>query len=75
MRQIASVMSSKLVTANASCLVWGSKPRYITAKYTIVDRKTGRASEKTSLLEATTHSIVTCSDSFSVIIVVSSEKT
>lgn len=33
-------------------LVWGSKPRYITAKYTIVDRKTGKAAEKTSLLLA-----------------------
>lgn len=34
------------------CLVWGSKPRYITAKYTIVDRKTGKSTQKTSLLLA-----------------------
>lgn len=38
--------------SNGKCLVWGSKPRYITAKYTIVDRKTGKATQKTSLLLA-----------------------
>eukprot|EP00581_Thalassiosira_minuscula_P010938 CAMPEP_0183714164 /NCGR_PEP_ID=MMETSP0737-20130205/8796_1 /TAXON_ID=385413 /ORGANISM="Thalassiosira miniscula, Strain CCMP1093" /LENGTH=525 /DNA_ID=CAMNT_0025943069 /DNA_START=36 /DNA_END=1613 /DNA_ORIENTATION=- len=38
--------------SKGKCLVWGSKPRYITAKYTIVDRKTGKFSEKTSLLLA-----------------------
>ncbi|KAL7514316.1 hypothetical protein ACHAXN_011486 [Cyclotella atomus] len=38
--------------SQGKCLVWGSKPRYITAKYTIVDRKTGKATEKTSLLLA-----------------------
>jgi 7-dehydrocholesterol reductase len=38
--------------SKGKCLVWGSKPRYITAKYTIMDRKTGKATEKTSLLLA-----------------------
>lgn len=38
--------------SKGKCLVWGSKPRYITAKYTIVNRETGKASEKTSLLLA-----------------------
>lgn len=38
--------------SKGKCLVWGSKPRYIIAKYTIVDRKTGKATEKTSLLLA-----------------------
>lgn len=38
--------------SKGQCLVWGSKPRYITAKYTVVDRKTGKATEKTSLLLA-----------------------
>lgn len=37
---------------NGKCKVWGSEPRYITAKYTIVDRKTGKEAEKTSLLLA-----------------------
>mmetsp|Transcript_43473 Transcript_43473/g.76269 ORF Transcript_43473/g.76269 Transcript_43473/m.76269 type:complete len:546 (+) Transcript_43473:79-1716(+) len=37
--------------SKGKCLVWGSKPRYITAKYTIVD-ETGKATEKTSLLLA-----------------------
>lgn len=32
--------------------VWGKKPRYIIAKYTIADRETGKATEKTSLLLA-----------------------
>ena len=38
--------------SHGNCLVWGSKPRYITAKYTIVDRNTGKETEKTSLLLA-----------------------
>jgi len=38
--------------SKGKCLVWGSKPRYIIAKYTISDRKTGKATEKTSLLLA-----------------------
>ena len=38
--------------AEGKCLVWGEKPQYITAKYTIVDRKTGKATQKTSLLLA-----------------------
>mmetsp|Transcript_38593 Transcript_38593/g.82341 ORF Transcript_38593/g.82341 Transcript_38593/m.82341 type:complete len:540 (-) Transcript_38593:53-1672(-) len=39
-------------SSNGRCLVWGAEPRYITAKYTIVDRETGKASQKTSLLLA-----------------------
>ena len=38
--------------AEGKCLVWGEKPQYITAKYTIVDRKTGKTTQKTSLLLA-----------------------
>eukprot|EP00804_Cyclotella_cryptica_P020693 CCRYP_003487-RA/>CCRYP_003487-RA protein AED:0.34 eAED:0.34 QI:217/1/1/1/0/0/2/206/530 len=38
--------------SKGQCLVWGSNPRYITAKYTTVDRKTGQVTEKTSLLLA-----------------------
>jgi len=38
--------------SNGKCKVWGSHPKYITAKYTIVDRKTGKEVEKTSLLLA-----------------------
>mmetsp|Transcript_38178 Transcript_38178/g.85852 ORF Transcript_38178/g.85852 Transcript_38178/m.85852 type:complete len:536 (+) Transcript_38178:56-1663(+) len=37
---------------NGKCKVWGSDPRFIKAKYTIVDRKTGKETEKTSLLLA-----------------------
>ncbi|KAL7482421.1 hypothetical protein ACHAW6_008096 [Cyclotella cf. meneghiniana] len=38
--------------SKGQCLVWGSNPRYITAKYTTVDIKTGMVTEKTSLLLA-----------------------
>lgn len=38
--------------SKGKCLVWGEKPRYITAKYTIVDRKTDKETQKTSLLLA-----------------------
>lgn len=38
--------------SKGQCKVWGSKPRYITAKYMIVDPKTGTATQKTSLLLA-----------------------
>lgn len=38
--------------SKGQCKVWGSKPRYITAKYTIVDGKTGKSTEKSSLLLA-----------------------
>lgn len=34
------------------CLVWGCPPRYITAKYTIVDGSTGKETIQTSLLLA-----------------------
>merc|ERR1740130_1253809 len=37
---------------NGQTLVWGKKPKFIKAKYTIIDRKTGESSEKTSLLLA-----------------------
>jgi len=37
---------------NGQTLVWGKKPNFIKAKYTIIDRKTGESSEKTSLLLA-----------------------
>lgn len=37
---------------DGNCLVWGMKPRYIKAKYTIVDGKTGKETVKTSLLLA-----------------------
>ena len=38
--------------SNGKCKVWGAKPRYIKAEYKIVDRKTGKATKKTSLLLA-----------------------
>uniref|UniRef100_A0A6U3VLR4 7-dehydrocholesterol reductase n=1 Tax=Ditylum brightwellii TaxID=49249 RepID=A0A6U3VLR4_9STRA len=34
------------------CLVWGKPPKYITAEYEIVDRKTGKKTTKKSLLLA-----------------------
>lgn len=34
------------------CKVWGKPPTYIKAKYTVLDRKTGKKSQKTSLLLA-----------------------
>jgi len=37
---------------NGQTLVWGKKPIYIKASYTIIDRKTGESSQKTSLLLA-----------------------
>jgi len=37
---------------NGETLVWGKKPSFIKATYTIIDRKTGESSEKTSLLLA-----------------------
>lgn len=38
--------------SKGKCNIWGSKPRYITAKYTVLDRKTGQATQKSSLLLA-----------------------
>ncbi|KAL3773782.1 hypothetical protein ACHAW5_002990 [Stephanodiscus triporus] len=38
--------------SGGKCLVWGSKPRYIVAKYTVVDGRTGKRTTKTSLLLA-----------------------
>lgn len=38
--------------SRGKCLVWGSAPRYITAKYTVVDPSTGAETTKTSLLLA-----------------------
>ena len=38
--------------SDGKCLVWGSRPRYIVAKYTVVDGKTGKETVKTSLLLA-----------------------
>jgi len=37
---------------NGEALVWGKKPSFIKATYTIIDRKTGKSSQKTSLLLA-----------------------
>jgi len=37
---------------NGEALVWGKKPNFIKATYTIIDRKTGESSQKTSLLLA-----------------------
>lgn len=37
---------------NGKTLVWGKKPSFIKATYTIIDRKTGESSQKTSLLLA-----------------------
>ena len=37
---------------NGQALVWGKKPSFIKASYTIIDRKTGETSQKTSLLLA-----------------------
>lgn len=37
---------------NGEALVWGKKPSFIKATYTIIDRKTGESSQKTSLLLA-----------------------
>jgi len=38
--------------SGGECLVWGSRPRYIVAKYTVVDGNTGKGTTKTSLLLA-----------------------
>eukprot|EP00931_Biecheleriopsis_adriatica_P019417 TRINITY_DN13238_c0_g1_i1.p1 TRINITY_DN13238_c0_g1~~TRINITY_DN13238_c0_g1_i1.p1 ORF type:complete len:492 (+),score=88.36 TRINITY_DN13238_c0_g1_i1:44-1519(+) len=37
---------------NGNTLIWGKKPTFITAEYSIVDRKTGKETKKTSLLLA-----------------------
>lgn len=37
---------------NGEALVWGKKPSFIKATYTIIDRKTGESSQKNSLLLA-----------------------
>jgi len=37
---------------NGDCKVWGQTPKFIKAEYTIIDRKTGLKSTKTSLLLA-----------------------
>jgi 7-dehydrocholesterol reductase len=37
---------------NGQALIWGKKPKFIEAEYTIIDRKTGKATKKTSLLLA-----------------------
>jgi len=37
---------------NGTALVWGKKPQYIKASYSVVDRKTGEKTERTSLLLA-----------------------
>jgi len=37
---------------NGTALVWGKKPKFIEAEYTIVDRKTGKETQKKSLLLA-----------------------
>lgn len=37
---------------NGEALVWGKKPKYIVAEYSIIDRKTGTETKKTSLLLA-----------------------
>lgn len=37
---------------NGEALVWGKKPSFIKATYTIIDRRTGESSQKTSLLLA-----------------------
>eukprot|EP00039_Didymoeca_costata_P019983 m.339615 g.339615 ORF g.339615 m.339615 type:complete len:483 (-) comp18886_c0_seq1:31-1479(-) len=37
---------------NGKCKVWGKEPKYIQAYYTVVDPKTGKKSERTSLLLA-----------------------
>lgn len=37
---------------NGQSLVWGKKPEFIEAEYTIVDRKTGKETKKKSLLLA-----------------------
>lgn len=37
---------------NGEALVWGKKPSFIKATYSIIDRKTGKSSQKTSLLLA-----------------------
>jgi len=37
---------------NGQCKVWGQTPKFIKAEYTIIDRKTGLKSTKTSLLLA-----------------------
>jgi 7-dehydrocholesterol reductase len=38
--------------SGGDCLVWGSRPRYIVAEYTVVDGNTGKGTTKTSLLLA-----------------------
>jgi 7-dehydrocholesterol reductase len=37
---------------NGEALVWGEKPKFIEAEYTVVDRKTGKETKKKSLLLA-----------------------
>jgi len=37
---------------NGTALVWGKKPKFIEAEYTVVDRKTGNVTQKKSLLLA-----------------------
>lgn len=37
---------------NGKCKVWGKDPTYIQAEYTVLDRKTGKKTQKTSLLLA-----------------------
>lgn len=37
---------------NGKALVWGKKPKFIKAEYTVIDRETGREVKKTSLLLA-----------------------
>eukprot|EP00980_Cylindrotheca_fusiformis_P016177 scaffold4809_cov116-Cylindrotheca_fusiformis.AAC.1 len=37
---------------NGKCKIWGKDPTYIEAKYAVMDRKTGKKTEKTSLLLA-----------------------
>jgi 7-dehydrocholesterol reductase len=37
---------------NGKCKVWGKDPTYIKAEYTVLDRKTGKKTQKTSLLLA-----------------------
>lgn len=38
--------------SNGKCKVWGKDPTYIKAEYTVLDRKTGKNTQKTSLLLA-----------------------
>merc|ERR1712048_1469786 len=38
--------------SNGKSLIWGKQPRYIAAEYSVLDRKTGKETKKTSLLLA-----------------------